>query len=425
MGAMCCTRTLPASTVAIPRLMYRCKAEGQTHLRNVCHELRLRRDDTTVTRKARIGVIGTGSWSTYAHIPALVANPEAEVVALAEIRPDVLARAAERYGVARTYTDYRQMLAQESLDGAVVAVWHVAHFEVAQACLQAGLHLVLEKPMVLRAVHAQRLVALAQECRREIILSYPWQYLPLTLRVRAVMQSGELGVVRYINCVFSSACLNLYRGDDGSDRPEVAAQYPVVGPGDVFADPERSGGGQGYLQVTHAAALLLFITGLQPVSVIALMDNLDVRVDVIDAIITRLDSGALATIGSTGTLDGEDGKLDLQIYCDRGWVDLDYIAGTGRIRHADGTDEYLTPVADDPRWNYCDYQNYPAAAPVTNLVDVIVRQGANGSPAETGWRTVELLEAAYRSAAAQGKSVAVASLYASAEVGQHVVPDNL
>jgi predicted dehydrogenase len=370
-----------------------------------------------VTRRARIGVIGTGWWSTYAHLPALVANPEAEVAALAEIRPDVLARAAERYGVSRTYTDYRQMLVRERLDGAVVAVWHAAHFEVAQACLEAGLHLVLEKPMVLRAAHAQRLVALARERQREIILSYPWQYLPLTLRARAVVQSGALGVVRYISCVYSSACLNLYRGNDRSDRPEMAALYPVVGPGDVFADPERSGGGQGHLQVTHAAALLFFITGLHPVSVMALMDNLDVRVDVIDAIIARLDNGALTTIGSTGTLEGENGKLDLQIYCDRGWVDLDYIAGTGRIRHADGTDEYLPPGVDDPRWNYPDFQDYPADAPVTNLVNVIVRQSANGSPAEVGWRTVELLEAAYRSSAVQGQSVAVSSLYGAAEAG--------
>ena len=369
-----------------------------------------------MAKKARIAVIGTGWWATYAHIPALKAHPEAELVALAEIRPDVLSKAARFYGVERTYTDFREMLAKETLDGVVVAVWHTAHYEIARTCLEHRLHVVLEKPMVLKASHARDLVELALECQCEIIMSYPWNYLPQTLRAHEVLKSGTLGRIHYTSNTFSSAAVHLYRGDDYSDRPEMSANYPVVGPGDVYSDPERSGGGQGHLQVTHSSALMFFVTGLKPVSVLALMDKLDVRVDVVDAMIVRMDNGSLATVGSTGAVRGGEGKLDIHIYCENGWLELDYIGGSGKIRYADDSEEDLTP---DPRVTESEFDGapgagaaYPAHAPAVNLVEVVLGQSRNDrAPGEIGWRAVELLDAAYRSSAKNGRAVSVASLY--------------
>ncbi len=366
-----------------------------------------------MSNKARIAVIGTGWWATYAHIPTLKAHPDAELVAIADVRPDMLGRAAEKYAIDAAYTDFREMLEKESLDGAVIAVWHAAHYEVARACLEHGLHLVLEKPMVLHAVQARELCDLARDRKREIIMGYPWHFLTMTARAQEVVQSGALGDIHFASSLFSSAAYDLYRGEDNAGLPEMAAVYPMTGPGDVYSDPARSGGGQGHLQVTHSAALLFFISGLKPVSVIAQMDNLDVPVDVVDAFIVRTDQGALATVSSTGAVAGGDGKLDIQIYCKKGWVDLDYIEGTGTIHHADGSEENLTPDSNSGDVNYEDVEGYiyPAHAPATNLVEIILKGAANRSPAETGWRTVELLEAAYRSAAAGGRAIDVASLY--------------
>jgi predicted dehydrogenase len=143
----------------------------------------------------------------------------------------------------------------------------------------------------------------------------------------------------------------------------------------------------------------------------ALMDNLDVRVDVVDAMVVRLDNGALATVGSTGATSGGAGKLDIQIYCEGGWVDLDYMAVTGTIYYADGRVEEVTPAPDTPNLSYQGHDLYPAHLPVINLIELIRGRADNQSPGEIGWRTVELLEAAYRSAAQGGETVTVASLY--------------
>ena len=139
--------------------------------------------------KARIAVIGTGWWSTYAHIPTLKNHSEVELVALVDVRPDILAKAAEHYDVEKTYTDYRELLANESLDGVVIAVWHAAHYEVARACLEHGLHMVLEKPMALQAADAQDLIERAGERNLEIVMSNPWNSLPVARRARAVPDS--------------------------------------------------------------------------------------------------------------------------------------------------------------------------------------------------------------------------------------------
>jgi predicted dehydrogenase len=371
-----------------------------------------------MNRKARIAVIGTGWWSTYAHIPTLKDHPDVDLVALADVRPDVLAKAAEHYDVEKTYTDYRELLANESLDGVVIAVWHAAHHEVARACLEHDLHMVLEKPMVLQASDARDLIETAHDRNLEIVMSYPWHFLSAARRAREVLRSGELGAIQYIANVFSSNPMNLFRGDDQSDDPEMAATYPVIGPGDVYSDPERSGGGQGHLQVTHSAGMMFFLTDLQPVSVMASMDNLDVHVDVVDAMIVRMDNGCLASVGSTGATVGGEGKLDVQIYCEKGWVDLDIIAAEGTIYYADGRVEALVEEdrEDDPNQVGADTPgagaSYPAHLPAVNLTDIILRQDENLSPGVYGWRSVELLDAAYRSAARNGELVSVASLYA-------------
>jgi predicted dehydrogenase len=364
------------------------------------------------SRKARIAVIGTGWWATTAHLPALAANSAADIVAICDQRSDLLARVADKFNVAKTYTDYRQMLKQEHLDGAVVSVWNAAHYEVARACFEHKLHVLVEKPLVLYAKHARELIELSRAQGRELIVGYPWHYCQRAREARDVVQSGDLGAVRYINCYFSSTVIDFFRGDDkpyGKLFP-----YAMVGPGDVYSDRDRSGGGQGYLQVTHAAALMHFITGLRPVQVMALMDNLDVNVDVIDAMTVRMDNGALANIGSTGNLQIDDpGKLLIQVNCDRGWLEIDFVTGTGKIRRADGTHRNYVPfdAVEVPDGLEQSELIYPLYAPANNLVQVIAANGANESPGEIGWRTTELLDAAYRSASSNGQVVRVKSLY--------------
>jgi predicted dehydrogenase len=357
------------------------------------------------SEKARIAVIGAGWWSTYTHIPGLLGNPDAELVAICDRSPEALERAVQAYGPLKLYQDYQALLAEEALDGMVVATNHSTHYEVAKACLEAGKHVMLEKPMVLRAAEAHELVALADRQGRELIIGYPWHFSPITRQARDLLQTGELGAIQFVSSLMASMVVEFYRGNDQAYRPVF--NYPVTGPGTAYADPKLSGGGQGHLQVTHSAGTLFFITGLRAERVTCFMENWDVPVDLVDAISVHFadDRGrpAVGVVGSTGNIGpGDGGQHELSVYCEDGYLRLNQSNGSLYVRRHNGQEEHFGPLAVD--------ESYPRFATSQNLVDVILRRAENGSPAVIGARVVELLDAAYRSSAMGGQVVRVADL---------------
>ena len=352
-----------------------------------------------MTAKARVAVIGTGWWSTYTHIPGVQASPRAELIAVCDSHPQRLRAAAEAYSIGRTYANVTAMLANETLDGVVIATPHATHYAIAKECLEHGLHVLLEKPMTLFASEAEALVALARTQGREIIIGYPWHYTPHARRAREVIRSGVLGSVQYVNCALTSSVAALLRGDDHVN--EDLSIYPVHGPGAVYSQPELSGGGQGHLQITHSAGLLFFVTNLRARRVMALMNNHGLPLDLVDAMIVEFDGGALGNVSGTG--NSSTYKLDLQIRCEHGGIDLGVDGERLSLHIRRGKLDEIGPVSDQ--------EAYPRFATTNNLVDVILGHATNGSPAEDGWRTVELLDAAYRSARLEGQAIWVKDLY--------------
>lgn len=353
-----------------------------------------------MTAPARIGVVGTGWWSTYTHLPALLARPDAEVPALCDTDAERLRAAAAAFGIARAYDNIETMLAAERLDAVIVATPHATHAAIAAACIERGLHVLLEKPMTLFAGDAQRLVELARRQQRALLVGYPWTYAEQPRRARELVASGSLGSIQYISCTFSSGIAELLSGKDGAERDNPV--YPVHGPGSVYGDPQRSGGGMGHLQITHSAALALFVSGLRPARVGAFMQRHGLALDLVDAISVDFDGGALGIVGGTG--NGIHRRLDLQIHGQSGGIVLDLVGGSMISRLADGSTETLGPLA-------AEADGYPRFAPAEHLVDVVLGLAAPDDTAIVGWHTVELLDAAYRSAAAGGRVVAVAELY--------------
>ena len=352
--------------------------------------------------RARIAIVGTGWWSTFVHIPGLIENPDAELVAAVDTDPAALERCAAVYAVGRTYTDLDEMISREKPEGAVIAVPHARHYEVARKCLEHDLHVMLEKPMVLTAGEGRALIELARERQRELIVGYPWHFAPVSLRAREMVQAGQLGRVQQVACLYSSMVIEFYRGKESAYEPHF--QYPVRGPGTVYADPALSGGGQGHLQVTHSAALTMFISGLRAERVSAYMNTFGLPVDLVDAISVQFEGGAVGTFASTGNVGvGDEGQLEIRIYGEKGYLLLDAIRGGLKFRGHDGSEESFT--TDDAE------AAYPRFATAGNLVDVCRGEGVNGSPAEIALACVEILDAAYRSAETPGKSVTVSELY--------------
>lgn len=350
--------------------------------------------------KVRVAIAGTGWWASYAHIPALLAHEEAELVALCDVDKNKVEMTAAAYNIDKAYDNIDSMLAQEQLDGVVVATNHASHYAIAKPCLARGLHVLIEKPMTLFAPEAKELVELAQANNCEISIGYNANYAPYAARVRALLVSGILGQVQYVSGVFSQDNIEMLRGNE---IIKPGFQDKVHSPGSVYSDPQLSGGGHGHLQITHLAGLLFFLTGLRTRSVAAHMHKHGLAVDLVNAILVTFQSDALAVIGGTSNVPGRS-KIDLQIFCEHGWVDIDVVSKVATIQGTTIESENFTATADSPN----DDTRF---ASTNNLVERILGRAKNGAPGEVGWHAVEVLDAAYRSAAQAGRAVLIEDLY--------------
>lgn len=343
--------------------------------------------------KARIAVVGTGWWATANHLPALTSHPNAEIVAVCDVEKAKARRTATEFNIESVYTDLGNMLSNETLDGVMVATYHSAHYSVAKTCLEHGLHVYIEKPMVLFADHARELVTLADEKGLQIVMGYNHNHNKFVIRARDLVQNGEIGDIQYVTGQFSQAIFNILKGDADSVKARVH------GPGDVYSDPIRSGGGQGHLQTTHLAGMLFFVTGLRVRRVQAMMNDLELNVDVVNAITTQFDNGSLGTFGGTGNTRGGGRCFKLTVYGDKGWIDIDDAMKT------------MVVYRDNHEPEKYESDEHPFFAPTHNFVDVILGNADNLCSGLLGWRAVELLDAAYRSANNDGKAIYLDELY--------------
>ncbi len=342
-------------------------------------------------KKIRVAVIGTGWWASDVHIPALLENPRADLAALCDLSAERLQATAAKYDVSAAYTDFETMLAEQALDAAVVASSNASHYEVAKVCLEHGLHVLVEKPLTLRAQEAKELLELATAKERQLIVGYSFNFLPFAKRVKEVFGSGDLGRIQYVQAVYSSDMTPFFQGTFSRD-------FAVHGPAQ-YVDPAQLGGGHGQVQVTHALGLLFFLTDLRPARVAAMMAKHDSPVDVVDAMTVTFENGALGTIGGTGNQQGV--VFRLLISCERGWVDIDAGAQRATVHRRDAE---LEDIAAKPMSNI-------GKLPSQNLVEVALGEADNGSPAAGGRRAVEVLEAAYLSAARDGIFLGTEELY--------------
>ena len=353
-----------------------------------------------MSEKASVAIVGSGWWATANHLPALVERPDIQVEAICDINEAKARAAADFFNVNATYTDLAGMLRETQLDAAVVATNHAAHYGAARQCLEAGLHVFIEKPMTLFAAEARHLVRLAEDKGKQIVMGYNHTYRPCTLRARELIQSGELGAVQYLDAQFSRPVSSLLAGVDNVTIGNLHR------PGDVYGDPVRSGGGHGQLQLTHMAGMLFFTTETRVRRLQARMAHHGLAVDLVVACAVEFENGALGTVGGTGHVSGGGQSTRLTIFCEQGWLDIDDTAGTLHVEREDGAKEFLDSGSDadeaEKRYFY---------GPIHNFADVITGQAENHCSGHIGWRAVELLDAAYRSAARAGGAVLLDELY--------------
>ena len=320
----------------------------------------------------RFGVIGAGGVGGN-RIRQIQGRSDAKVVAIADVSEAALARHKANLGEVATYSDWRTMLSEQSdLDAVDVASPHTAHADQVRACLERGLHVLVEKPMTTTAADARALIDLSEKQGKVLAVGYQRHGEARFRECRRLLQEGILGDLKLITVLIAQDCVWNF-----SKTPEGAYQT-------WRADPSLSGGGHLMDTGSHIVDMLLWLTGLEPKRVAAFTNNHGGDVDIFAAISIEFTNGCVGTMATTAvaadgwreefTFYGADGMLTVR---DDG------------IRYQKQGGDLIWPKQFKDR----------GKDPLENFIDAIHGDAEVQAPPVCGLRVVQLTETAYRSAA--------------------------
>ena len=150
-------------------------------------------------RRVRVGIIGTG-WIAAAHIASYLKMPDVDIVAGADLVEGKADAFFKRHGVesAHTYRNHREMLEREQLDCVSVCTYNRTHAECTIDALNAGVNVLLEKPMCVTLEEAVAICRAEKKSGKVLSIGFQPRFDPNMRKIREIVQSGELGEVYYI-----------------------------------------------------------------------------------------------------------------------------------------------------------------------------------------------------------------------------------
>lgn len=164
--------------------------------------------------RTRLALVGSG-FIADVHLQVLAFCPSVQVTALVDPVRQRAERLAARHGIARVHASVDDLLQQGGIDAVHVLVPPALHHAVARQCLQAGLHVLVEKPMCLQPEQAVELAALAQERRLVLAVNHNQTCHPAMLRLQRHLQAGRLGRLQHVALVHNVPLRQLQTGDTG------------------------------------------------------------------------------------------------------------------------------------------------------------------------------------------------------------------
>ena len=258
---------------------------------------------------------------------------------------------ARQLGVAadRAYGDWREMLVAECkrgdrLDLVTVATPNATHYEIAKAFLEAGFHVLCEKPLTMTVEEAEDIVAVAKRSGTICAVNYGYSGYALVRHMRAMVARGDLGKVRLVKAEFAHG---FHADETLTDNPRVRWRYDpaVAGISAVFADCG-----------IHALHMASFVAGQEAVELSAdFISSVGGRQLEDDAMINlRMDGGATVRLWASAVAVGRMHGLNIQVFGEKGglrwaqeWPNQLYwtpLNGRTQIIERGGPD--LSPEAD-------------------------------------------------------------------------------
>ncbi|WP_152655173.1 Gfo/Idh/MocA family protein [Oceanobacillus sp. CFH 90083] len=194
-----------------------------------------------MTKQLRVAIIGCGGIANGKHLPSLSKIKEVALTAFCDIEKEKAVKAAQAYGTedATVYEDYKKILEDQTIDVVHVLTPNISHAEISIAALEAGKHVMCEKPMAKTSEEAKQMVETARRTGKKLTIGYNNRFRPDSQHLHQVAERGDLGEVYFAKA--------------------HAIRRRAVPTWGVFLDEEKQGGGPLIDIGTHALDLTLWM----------------------------------------------------------------------------------------------------------------------------------------------------------------------
>lgn len=343
-------------------------------------------------KKIKVGIIGTGNISRN-HMNSYVNNPNVELYALCDIDEGRLKTAGKEYGIERLYTDINEMLALPELDAVSVTTWNSEHAPCTIAALNAGKHVLCEKPMATTVEDAKAMQEAAEKNGKLLMIGFVRRF-GNDMKLLKDFQSAD-----YLGEIYYGKATYLRRNGN---------------PMGWFGDKARSGGGPLIDLGVHVIDFVRYVMGNpKPVSVygatfkkLGARNNIKTPKSYVSASATehdicdvedlatamiRFDNGAVLQIEASFSLNIEKNEGKIQLFGTKAGVTVD-----DTLKFASEVNDYMADIeikANAAMDFHKVFQNE-----VDHFVDCIINGTECLNPACDGVEIMKILTSIYKSA---------------------------
>jgi len=339
--------------------------------------------DPKSLRPVGVGLIGS-QFVTSIHAEALRACAQADLRAVASPTPGNAEAFAKRHGIAKHFTDYRELLKLQDVDMVVVGVPNDLHCAITLAAAAAGKHVVMEKPLCLNLAEADQMIAACRKAKVKLMYAEELCFAPKYVRLKALLDEGALG--RPI----------LLKQSEKHGGPHAAH----------FLDVARSGGGVTMDMGCHAVQFFRWMLDRTPIkSVYAQMSTL------VHAGRTRGDDNAILLLefadGTTALAEESWTKLGgmddrAEVHGSKGVAYADLLHGNAIEAYSSTGYGYAVEKAGSTMgWSFPMYEeawNYGFHGEMAHFIDCVQNGRDPLLSGEDGRAVLEVMFAAYQSA---------------------------
>ncbi|UOQ94482.1 Gfo/Idh/MocA family oxidoreductase [Halobacillus shinanisalinarum] len=241
----------------------------------------------------KVAIIGCGSIAQNRHLMEYEANDQVDIIAVCDIVEERAMVTAEAFG-ARSYTNYEDLLQKEDVDAVSVCLPNYLHAPVSIAALNAGAHVLCEKPMATSREEAEEMIEVAERNNKKLMIAHNQRFVASHEKARQLIESGDLGKVYSFRTTFG------HGGPEGWSADGADSWF--------FKKDQAFIGAMGDLGV-HKSDLLRYLLGEEFVDVAGFIENNakeGITVDDNAVCILRTESGVIGTLTASWAYKPEE-----------------------------------------------------------------------------------------------------------------------